>query len=67
MSKWLGFSLTPHLRIDQGFGRDEQGGFSSVMPLRSDGSLCVVDPFRRSSNASQGTASSSACNPSSLL
>ncbi|KAG8643247.1 AP2-like ethylene-responsive transcription factor AIL1 [Manihot esculenta] len=53
MSKWLGFSLTPHLRIDQGFGRDEQGGFSSVMPLRSDGSLCVVDPFRRSSNASQ--------------
>ncbi|XP_065867853.1 AP2-like ethylene-responsive transcription factor AIL1 [Euphorbia lathyris] len=23
----------------------------SVMPLRSDGSLCVLDPFRRSSNA----------------
>ncbi|XP_021902968.1 AP2-like ethylene-responsive transcription factor AIL1 isoform X2 [Carica papaya] len=55
MSNWLGFSLTPHLRIDQGLDRDEHGGFThhhphlSVMPLRSDGSLCVVDPFRRSS------------------
>nr|CAN74895.1 hypothetical protein VITISV_029985 [Vitis vinifera] len=53
MSNWLGFSLTPHLRIDEGFGRDEQhqqqGGF--VMPLRSDGSLCVIDPFRRPSGS----------------
>lgn len=63
MSNWLGFSLTPHLRIDQGLDRDEHGGFThhhphlSVMPLRSDGSLCVVDPFRRSSlsAAPQGT------------
>ena len=54
MSNWLGFSLTPHLRIDEGFGRDEQqnqqqegGGF--VMPLISDGSLCDMDPFRRPS------------------
>ncbi|XP_010273924.1 PREDICTED: AP2-like ethylene-responsive transcription factor AIL1 [Nelumbo nucifera] len=50
MSNWLGFSLTPHLSIDEGFGEGE-GGFSShlsVMPLRSDGSLCVMDPFRRS-------------------
>ena len=56
MSNWLGFSLTPHLRIDEGFGRDEQqnqqqegGGF--VMPLRSDGSLCDMDPFRRPSGS----------------
>ena len=56
MSNWLGLSLTPHLRIDEGFGRDEQqnqqqegGGF--VMPLRSDGSLCDMDPFRRPSGS----------------
>ncbi|XP_022724291.1 AP2-like ethylene-responsive transcription factor AIL1 [Durio zibethinus] len=53
MSNWLGFSLTPHLRIDESFGRQDHGGFSSVMPLRSDGSLCVVDPFRRSSNGAE--------------
>lgn len=51
MSNWLGFSLTPDLRIDESFGREDHGGFPSVMPLRSDGSLCVVDPFRRSSIA----------------
>lgn len=68
MSNWLGFSLTPHLRIDEGYvGREDQEPpcFStphhhnhhhdedsslSIMPLRSDGSLCVVDPFRRSSH-----------------
>ncbi|XP_015576091.2 AP2-like ethylene-responsive transcription factor AIL1 [Ricinus communis] len=68
MSNWLGFSVSPHLRIDDGFGNREEeeeehgDGFTSshhqhhhhhdisVMPLRSDGSLCVVDPFRRSSN-----------------
>ncbi|KAJ8755723.1 hypothetical protein K2173_024267 [Erythroxylum novogranatense] len=60
MSNWLGFSLTPHLRIDEGFRREDQTqpSFSSshdisVMPLRSDGSLCVADPFRRSSDISQ--------------
>lgn len=58
MSNWLGFSLSPHLRIDEGFGRETQdhGGFPahlSVMPLRSDGSLCAADPFRRS-NGSDG-------------
>ncbi|KAF9685295.1 hypothetical protein SADUNF_Sadunf03G0039700 [Salix dunnii] len=47
MSKWSGFSLTPHLRIDEGFGREDQANGFSVMPLCSDGSLCVVDPFRR--------------------
>lgn len=50
MSNWLGFSLTPHLRIDEEFGRENQdhGGGGpyppphlSSMPLRSDGSLCV--------------------------
>ncbi|XP_054782278.1 AP2-like ethylene-responsive transcription factor AIL1 [Prosopis cineraria] len=58
MSDWMGFSLTPHLRIDEvyGNGRENQeehrGGYPSphhrlsVMPLRSDGSLCVADPFR---------------------
>ncbi|XP_022777228.1 AP2-like ethylene-responsive transcription factor AIL1 [Durio zibethinus] len=53
MSNWLGFSLTPHLRIDGSFGREDHGGFSSVMPLRSDGSLCVADPFRHSSNGNE--------------
>ncbi|XAR67583.1 hypothetical protein NMG60_11002394 [Bertholletia excelsa] len=62
-NNWLGFSLTPHLRVnDQGFsGEDSQGsttagagggsgGFPSlvpIIPLRSDGSLGVMDPFRR--------------------
>ena len=56
MSNWLGFSLTPHLRIDEGFWRDEQqnqqqegGGF--VMPLLFDDSLCDMDPFRRPSGS----------------
>ncbi|KAL4308104.1 hypothetical protein GQ457_01G039070 [Hibiscus cannabinus] len=49
MSNWLGFSVTPpDLRIDESFGREEHGAFPSLMPLRSDGSLCVVDPFPRS-------------------
>ncbi|EXC17472.1 AP2-like ethylene-responsive transcription factor AIL1 [Morus notabilis] len=58
MSNWLGFSLTPHLRIHEGYataGDDQDHGasgfpspMSAVMPLRSDGSLCVpTDPFRR--------------------
>lgn len=70
MSNWLGFSLTPHLRIDEDAppdfepsSTDQQNNTStataadeekeqtncfsapntssSVMPLRSDGSLCV--------------------------
>ncbi|KAK7255702.1 hypothetical protein RIF29_29121 [Crotalaria pallida] len=62
MSNWLGFSLTPHLRIEEDFGRENQdhGGpyppnshshhplHLSAMPLRSDGSLCVADSFRHS-------------------
>ncbi|RYQ88780.1 hypothetical protein Ahy_B09g095772 isoform D [Arachis hypogaea] len=54
MSNWLGFSLTPHLRIDEEFERqnEERGNGGSypppVMPLRSDGSLCVADSFSRS-------------------
>ncbi|KAK3013108.1 hypothetical protein RJ639_010109 [Escallonia herrerae] len=79
MGDWLGFSLTPHLKIDGdvevgGFGREDHhqshggggggggGCFSPpphhhvhddpmVMPLRSDGSLFVMDPFKRSSTA----------------
>ncbi|XP_056163201.1 AP2-like ethylene-responsive transcription factor AIL1 isoform X3 [Syzygium oleosum] len=59
MSNWLGFSLTPHLKINEEICREGQagggggggGGFPpdiTVMPLRSDGSLCVLDPhFRR--------------------
>lgn len=71
MSNWLGFSLTPHLRIDEEFERENQergGGYHhpspschphlSVMPLRSDGSLCVADSFSHSA-ASQGIA----CHP----
>ncbi|KAF6139205.1 hypothetical protein GIB67_040352 [Kingdonia uniflora] len=62
-NNWLGFSLNPHLSIDDdGFGGgsgvgddvDHEGGVGgftsshnmSVMPLRSDGSLCLHDPFR---------------------
>ncbi|KAF1898422.1 hypothetical protein Lal_00042114 [Lupinus albus] len=57
MNNWLGFSLTPHLRISEDFGRerqDHEGGRGSyphhlsVMPLHSDGSLCVADSFRHS-------------------
>ncbi|KAL3610503.1 hypothetical protein D5086_001523 [Populus alba] len=50
MSNWLGFSLSPHLRVDEDFGREDQAASFSVMPLLSDGSLCVADPFRRPSN-----------------
>ncbi|KAK6911865.1 AP2/ERF domain [Dillenia turbinata] len=66
MSNWLGFSLSPHLRRDEGEGgdfeettREDQQALDgyhhhslhndiSMMPMRSDGSLCVIDPFRRS-------------------
>ncbi|KAI4329090.1 hypothetical protein L6164_021391 [Bauhinia variegata] len=66
MSNWLGFSLTPHLRIDEGFVRetqDQRGGFPpphphlSVMPLRSDGSLCVAAEEWRYENAIAGANS----------
>lgn len=50
MSNWLGFSLSPNLRVDEDFGREDQAASFSVMPLLSDGSLCVADPFRRPSN-----------------
>lgn len=66
MSNWLGFSLTPHMRIDEEFGTENQNHVAegseigrnyvtpsshphphhlSIMPLRSDGSLCVSDSF----------------------
>lgn len=70
MSNWLGFSLSPHLRIGEDFGTENQNQnhgegsetgrnyvpssphphphphqHLSVMPLRSDGSLCVSDSF----------------------
>lgn len=70
MSNWLGFSLSPHLRIGEDFGTENQNQNQnhgegsetgrnyvpssphphhhqhlSVMPLRSDGSLCVSDSF----------------------
>ncbi|CAI8607912.1 unnamed protein product [Vicia faba] len=73
MSNWLGFSLTPHLRIGEEFATENQNHnhnqnhgegsetgrnyvpsssphphhhhHLSVMPLRSDGSLCVSDSF----------------------
>ncbi|CAI9766069.1 unnamed protein product [Fraxinus pennsylvanica] len=64
MSNWLGFCLTPHLRVDgdddhEAFGNEnpsenenpQEGCFHnpiSIMPLRSDGSPCASDPFRRS-------------------
>ncbi|GFZ08131.1 integrase-type DNA-binding superfamily protein [Actinidia rufa] len=65
MSNWLGFSLTPHLRVNnEGLEREEEeeeerGGcfssnMSSVMPLRSDGSLCAMEPFPRSDHGPQG-------------
>ncbi|KAJ7951513.1 AP2-like ethylene-responsive transcription factor [Quillaja saponaria] len=61
MSNWLGFSLTPHLRIDReaGFGsEDQEHGHGSCftshfMPLRSDGSLCVSDPIRHSNRPAE--------------
>ncbi|CAI9779950.1 unnamed protein product [Fraxinus pennsylvanica] len=68
MSNWLGFSRTPHLRVDdeeEAFGRDEnpsqdenarEGCFHtpiSIMPLSPDGSLCALDPFRRSNGTDE--------------
>ncbi|KAL2534171.1 AP2-like ethylene-responsive transcription factor AIL1 [Abeliophyllum distichum] len=67
MSNWLGFSLTPHLGVDddEAFGREENPSADenaqnscfptpiSVMPLRSDGSLCALDPFRRSNGTDE--------------
>ncbi|KAK8592706.1 hypothetical protein V6N13_063273 [Hibiscus sabdariffa] len=41
------------LRIDESFGREDHGAFPSLMPLRSDGSLCVVDPFPRPQGTSE--------------
>lgn len=94
MSNWLGFSLTPHLRIhdveqENGFEKegeqrcDQQqqndssptitGGADdtttttpmSIMPLRSDGSLCNVDSFSLRSSCGlhhhQGTPYIYAC------
>ncbi|XP_019425552.1 PREDICTED: AP2-like ethylene-responsive transcription factor AIL1 [Lupinus angustifolius] len=54
MNNWLGFSLTPHLRIDEDFGRENEDhgrGPYPVMPLHSDGSLCVADSFRHHHSA----------------
>lgn len=54
MSNWLGFSLTPHLRLNgEGYEREEDGrGASSratsLMPLRSDGSVFDANIFRPS-------------------
>ncbi|KAL3343929.1 hypothetical protein AABB24_027452 [Solanum stoloniferum] len=56
MSNWLGFSLTPDFRIDDDEEevknyekRNEAAGNTplSVMPLSSNGSLCMMDPFPR--------------------
>ncbi|KAF1865943.1 hypothetical protein Lal_00041724 [Lupinus albus] len=53
MNNWLGFTLSPHLRLNEDFERENQDHGShhlhphhlSVMPLHSDGSLCVTDSF----------------------
>ncbi|KAG7036412.1 AP2-like ethylene-responsive transcription factor AIL1 [Cucurbita argyrosperma subsp. argyrosperma] len=46
MSNWLGFSLTPHLKIHDATSADDQhpnpSSFPPLMPLRSDGSLCIA-------------------------
>ncbi|GAA0147259.1 DNA-binding transcription factor [Lithospermum erythrorhizon] len=82
-SNWLGFSLSPHMKMEVasdpqehqnnqhhhgqsstdamptnyyfsspiGYGMGENGGFHSglpVMPLKSDGSLCIMEAFSRS-------------------
>ncbi|KAK6796060.1 hypothetical protein RDI58_009515 [Solanum bulbocastanum] len=56
MSNWLGFSLTPDFRIDDDDEeiknyekRNEAAGNTplSVMPLSSNGALCMMDPFPR--------------------
>lgn len=55
MSNWLGFSLTPDFRIDdddeeevKNYERRNEAAENtplSAMPLSSDGSLCMMDPF----------------------
>ncbi|KAH0687729.1 hypothetical protein KY290_019330 [Solanum tuberosum] len=57
MSNWLGFSLTPDFRIDdddeeevKNYERRNEAAENtplSVMPLSSNGSLCMMDPFPR--------------------
>ncbi|WCJ39431.1 Integrase-type DNA-binding superfamily protein [Euphorbia peplus] len=66
MSNWLGFSSSSSHLTNTNIDQDQENepfnpslnhnhnlnhDHISVMPLRSDGSLCVIDPFRRSSNA----------------
>ncbi|CAN6465603.1 unnamed protein product [Victoria cruziana] len=64
MNNWLAFSLAPHLSIHGRRGAhgasEEDGGMGysggelgfgeqmSMMPLRSDGSLCIMEALRRS-------------------
>ncbi|KAK4481969.1 hypothetical protein RD792_012883 [Penstemon davidsonii] len=47
MSNWLGFSLTPHLRVgsdsEVGGSADEDGCFPAHVPLRFNGSSSVLD------------------------
>ncbi|CAN4085128.1 unnamed protein product [Withania somnifera] len=58
MSNWLGFSLTHDFRINNDDGEDEVKNYQrrneaaentplSVMPLSSNGSLCMMHPFPR--------------------
>lgn len=57
MSNWLGFSLTPDFRIDdddeeevKNYERRNEAAENtpvSVMPLSTNRSLCMMDPFPR--------------------
>ncbi|KAG2313207.1 hypothetical protein Bca4012_027771 [Brassica carinata] len=51
MNKWLGFSLTPHLRISDRVQEEDEENYvvtnqeKALMPLNSDGSLFYNDPL----------------------
>ncbi|KAF9689969.1 hypothetical protein SADUNF_Sadunf01G0147300 [Salix dunnii] len=56
MSNWVRFSLSPHLRVDEDFGREDQATSFSLMPLLFDGPFCVAEPFKLPFNCAPSTA-----------
>lgn len=65
---WLGFSLISHMNNMEGpsesapshfnyssfYCEGENGGFHSLLPLKSDGSLCIMDPHSLPRSHPQG-------------
>ncbi|XP_076934121.1 AP2-like ethylene-responsive transcription factor ANT [Bidens hawaiensis] len=71
-NNWLGFSLSPHINTNPtleashfnyphmyGVSGDEIYSNFPIMPLKSDGSLCLMEAITRSHDQSQGSTTSS--------